>query len=80
MSNFLRRAVTVRNVAILAGVTVVAMYMEARSAYEAPKGFGDEVAILTNITGIDSLVKETVGEDCGCEQRQEMFNNYMPYE
>ena len=35
------------------------------------KGFGDTIASIAKATGIDKLV----GEDCGCQERQEMLNN-----
>lgn len=42
------------------------------------RGFGDDVAAFTQVTGIKKLVKtvtKAVGiEDCGCEQRQEDLN------
>jgi hypothetical protein len=43
------------------------------------KGIGDTVAKFTNATGIDQLVKKTMGEDCGCKRRQEKLNKMFPY-
>lgn len=35
------------------------------------KGIGDTVAAITKVTGLDKLV----GEDCGCNERKEAWNN-----
>jgi hypothetical protein len=35
------------------------------------KGIGDTVAAITKVTGLDKLV----GEDCGCGERQEAWND-----
>ena len=43
------------------------------------KGLGDTVAKITKATGIDKLVHKVVGEDCGCEERQEALNKMVPY-
>ena len=43
------------------------------------KGLGDTVAKITKATGIDKLVHKVVGEDCGCEDRQEALNKMVPY-
>lgn len=40
-----------------------------------PKGLGDVVAKVTKATGIDEVVKFVAGEDCGCEERRDKWNN-----
>ncbi len=44
------------------------------------KVLGDTVAKVTKATGIDKAVKFIAGEDCGCEERQELLNKLFPYE
>ena len=43
------------------------------------KGLGDTVAKITKATGIDKLVHKVVGEDCGCDKRQDALNKIVPY-
>lgn len=43
------------------------------------KGAGDLVARITKLTGIDRAIKAVVGEDCGCDERQELLNNLIPF-
>lgn len=47
------------------------------------KGAGDLVEIITRKTGIKKVVKEVtkaVGiEDCGCDNRQEKLNVFIPF-
>lgn len=44
------------------------------------KGLGDTVAKFTKATGIEALVKNTVGKDCGCKRRQQKLNEMFPYD
>lgn len=44
------------------------------------KGLGDSIAKLTKATGIDKLVHKVMGEDCGCDKRQDALNKLMPYQ
>ena len=44
-----------------------------------PKGFGDTIAKITKATGIEKLVKFIAGEDCGCDERQELLNKKFKY-
>ena len=44
-----------------------------------PKGLGDTVAKITEATGIKKLVKFIAGEDCGCDERQEILNKKFRY-
>lgn len=47
------------------------------------RGLGDLVEVITDKTGIKSAVKaitESLGiEDCGCDNRQEKLNVYVPF-
>ena len=44
------------------------------------RGFGDTFEKFTRYTGIKWLVKWIYGEkDCGCDRRQEQWNNWIPY-
>ena len=43
------------------------------------KGVGDIVAKLASFTGADALVKSVLGEDCGCDERQELMNEMLPF-
>jgi hypothetical protein len=43
------------------------------------KGLGDTIAKITEVTGIDKLVKFIAGEDCGCDERKEKLNKLFPY-
>jgi len=46
--------------------------------YRGPlRGFGDAVAAVTKATGIDAVVKATVG-DCGCNSRKQFLNKKFP--
>lgn len=44
-----------------------------------PEGLGDVVAKVTKATGIDKLVKFVAGEDCGCDERQQILNKWLPF-
>lgn len=44
-----------------------------------PKGLGDTIAKITEATGIKKLVKFIAGEDCGCDERQELLNKKFKY-
>ena len=46
---------------------------------EKHKGLGDTVEMITKATGIDMIVKKTVGNDCGCDKRKEILNKKFPY-
>ena len=44
------------------------------------KGFGDTFEKIMIFTGIKRLIKWIYGEkDCGCDRRQEQWNNWIPY-
>ena len=43
------------------------------------KGLGDLVYLVTKYTGIRWIVKKLWGEDCGCDERQEEWNNAVPF-
>ena len=42
-------------------------------------GLGDSVEKVLRKTGIAKVAKAVLGEDCGCEGRQELLNNLFPY-
>ena len=47
-----------------------------------PKGLGDTIEKLTQITGIKNLtqiINKTTGKDCGCNKRKETLNKMFPY-
>ena len=43
------------------------------------KGAGDLIARITKATGIDKIAKAVLGEDCGCDERQEFLNELIPF-
>ena len=43
------------------------------------QGFGDTVAAIMEATGVKAVVHAIVGEDCGCEARQQKLNELFPY-
>lgn len=43
------------------------------------KGLGDTVAKVTEATGIAKVAKAILGDDCGCDKRQEVLNRLFPY-
>jgi len=42
-------------------------------------GLGDTIAAIMEATGVKAVVKAIVGEDCGCEARQQKLNELFPY-
>jgi len=48
------------------------------------KGLGDDIAKLTSSLRLDKVAKrvaELMGkDDCGCEKRQEIVNEWVPYD
>lgn len=43
------------------------------------QGLGDTIAAIMEATGVKAVVKAIVGEDCGCEARQQKLNELFPY-
>lgn len=43
------------------------------------KGLGDSIEAFTKFTGIKWLAKKILGDDCGCDERQEKLNKLIPY-
>lgn len=46
------------------------------------RGLGDTIAKITEVTGIKAVVEkisEVTGVPCGCERRQESWNQLFPY-
>jgi len=52
---------------------------EKKSQEIKSTGLGDTVEKVLRSTGIDKLAKAILGEDCGCDKRQELLNNLFPY-
>ena len=49
---------------------------------EKPKGLGDTIEKITEVTGIKSVVKvisKVTNTDCGCNKRKVQLNNAFPY-
>jgi hypothetical protein len=47
-----------------------------------PRGLGDSIAKFTKKTGVKTIVDKVssgLNLPCGCEKRQEWFNNKVPY-
>ena len=42
-------------------------------------GLGDTVEKVFRKTGIDKIAKAVLGDDCGCDKRQELLNDLFPY-
>ena len=43
------------------------------------KGLGDTIEKFTSSTGIKTVVKAVLGEDCGCDARQDYLNKKFLY-
>ena len=43
--------------------------------HQAKYNLGDQIAKVTEATGIKKAVKYVFGEDCGCEERQQKINS-----
>ena len=43
------------------------------------KGYGDTVERFTSATGIKTVVKKVIGDNCECDERQEWLNKKIPY-
>ena len=55
-------------------------YKEWKAKYEAkPKGLGDTIAKVTEVTGIKKAVEFLAGDDCGCGERQDKLNKLFSY-
>jgi hypothetical protein len=52
---------------------------EKKSQEIKSTGLGDTVEKVFRKTGIDKLAKAVLGEDCGCDKRQELLNYLFPY-
>jgi len=52
---------------------------EKKSQEIKSTGLGDTVEKVFRKTGIDKLAKAVLGEDCGCDKRQELLNDLFPY-
>lgn len=55
-------------------------YKDWKAEFESkPKGLGDSVEKALDITGISSLAKAIIGEDCGCDERKSFLNKIVKY-
>lgn len=43
------------------------------------QGLGDTIASIMEATGLKAVVHAIVGEDCGCDARQQQLNELFPY-
>jgi hypothetical protein len=57
--------------------------MKLKDLLSNPQGLGDTINVVTKVTGIEKVVKETtkaIGiDDCGCNKRREQLNKKFPY-
>ena len=51
----------------------------ARGRKKQSQGLGDTIEKITEITGIKSIVKSIVGDDCGCDERKKILNEKYKY-
>tara|TARA_R110000803_G_scaffold6296_3_gene20425 strand:+ start:2429 stop:2917 length:489 start_codon:yes stop_codon:yes gene_type:complete len=49
--------------------------LSAAEELKTSLGLGDVVEAITTVTGIKSVVKAVLGEDCGCEERKKAWND-----
>jgi hypothetical protein len=55
-------------------------YKDWKAKFESkPKGLGDSVEKALDITGVSSLAKAIIGEDCGCDERKDFLNKILKY-
>ena len=52
---------------------------EKKSQEIKSTGLGDTVEKVFRKTGIDKVAKAVLGDDCGCDKRQELPNDLFPY-
>jgi len=43
------------------------------------RGLGDTIQKITKATGIEKVVKDIFGDDCGCDKRRDRLNKMFPY-
>tara|TARA_R110000764_G_scaffold25290_3_gene60671 strand:- start:57 stop:539 length:483 start_codon:yes stop_codon:yes gene_type:complete len=56
-----------------------ALKNELLSLENDSQGLGDTVEKVLKATGITSVVKAIVGDDCGCKERKQRLNAILPY-
>jgi hypothetical protein len=55
-------------------------YKDWKAEFESkPKGLGDSVEKALDITGVSSLAKAIIGDDCGCDERKSFLNKIVKY-
>lgn len=42
-------------------------------------GVGDVVHWVAKVSGLESLVSEVAGDDCGCKERRRKLNEMFPF-
>jgi len=42
------------------------------------RGLGDITAKIASFSGAKALIESVLGEDCGCDERQELMNELVP--
>lgn len=48
-------------------------------SYEGPaRGAGDLVRKITQATGMHAVISKIAGTDCGCSQRRQALNAFLP--
>ncbi len=50
-----------------------------RKPKKQSEGLGDTIEKITTATGIKTLVKAIVGDDCGCEEKRRALNVKYSY-
>lgn len=53
--------------------------LKRRQQAKKSKGLGDTIKKITDATGITRVVHAVAGEDCGCDERQDLLNQLVPY-
>lgn len=55
-------------------------YKDWKAEFESkPKGLGDSFEKALDITGVSSLAKAIIGDDCGCDERKSFLNKIVKY-
>jgi hypothetical protein len=55
-------------------------YRDWKAEFESkPKGLGDSIEKALDITGVSSLAKAIIGDDCGCDERKSFLNKIVKY-